>query len=45
MTAATDNLNITSNNALMTPQQLKALLPLSDTALETVTQARETIFS
>ena len=45
MTVATDNLNITSNNALMTPQQLKAELPLAGAALEAVTKARETIFS
>lgn len=45
MTVATDNLNITSNNPLMTPQQLKAELPLTGQALETMTKARETIFS
>lgn len=45
MTVATDNLNIESNNALMTPEQLKVELPLQGTALESVTKARETIFS
>ncbi|MCG8415753.1 MAG: 3-deoxy-7-phosphoheptulonate synthase, partial [Pseudomonadales bacterium] len=45
MSALTDNLNIASNDALMTPQSLKHELPLEGTALQTVQQARETIFS
>lgn len=45
MSALTDNLNIASNDALMTPQTLKQELPLEGAALETVQQARETIFS
>lgn len=45
MTVATDNLNIESNNALMTPEQLKVELPLQGAALESVNKARETIFS
>ncbi len=44
MTAMTDNLNVESNNPLITPQMLKAELPLVGPALDTVQQARQTIF-
>ena len=44
MTAMTDNLNVESNNPLITPQMLKAELPLAGPALGTVQQARQTIF-
>ncbi len=45
MSAATDNLNIASNNALITPQSLTAELPLTGLALDSVQLARNTIFS
>jgi 3-deoxy-7-phosphoheptulonate synthase len=45
MSAVTDNLNIASNIALLTPEQLKAELPLAGSALAAVQQARQTIFS
>lgn len=45
MSVVTDNLNIASNEALMTPATLKAELPLAGAALESVTLARNTIFS
>jgi len=45
MSAVTDNLNIASNEALITPEQLKSELPLAGAALESVQQARQTIFS
>ena len=41
----TENLNIDSNEALITPEQLKQELPLSGQALANVRQARETVFS
>ena len=44
MSVMTDNLNVKSNDALITPQQLKAELPLAGAALDTVQQARQTIF-
>ena len=44
MSVMTDNLNVKSNDALITPQQLKAELPLAGAALGTVQQARQTIF-
>ena len=44
MSVMTDNLNVKSNDALITPQQLKAELPLAGAAQETVQQARQTIF-
>ena len=44
MTAMTDNLNVQSNNPLITPQMLKAELPLVGDALDTVQEARQTIF-
>ena len=40
----TDNLNVQSNNQLITPQMLKAELPLVGDALDTVQEARQTIF-
>lgn len=43
--ATVDNRNIASNDALITPEQLKADLPLEGSALESVQNARETIFS
>jgi len=45
MSALTDNLNISSNDALITPESLKQELPLQGEALQTVSNARETIFS
>lgn len=45
MSAVTDNLNIASNIALLTPEQLKSELPLAGSALTSVQQARDTIFS
>lgn len=45
MSATIDNRNVASNEALLTPDQLKAELPLEGKALECVQQARETIFS
>ena len=45
MSAVTDNLNIASNEALLTPDNLKAELPLQGTALDSVQKARQTIFS
>lgn len=44
MSVMTDNLNVKSNDALITPQQLKAEFPLAGAAQETVQQARQTIF-
>ena len=45
MSALTDNLNISSNDALITPESLKQDLPLEGQALDTVSEARNTIFS
>lgn len=45
MSAITDNLNIASNEPLITPEQLKQELPLQGAAEATVQQGRETIFS
>lgn len=45
MSVITDNLNIDSNEALLTPAQLKSELPLEGAALESVQKARKTIFS
>tara|TARA_R110002167_G_scaffold284663_1_gene489758 strand:+ start:208 stop:1290 length:1083 start_codon:yes stop_codon:yes gene_type:complete len=39
-----DDLNIASNEALLTPQDLKKQLPLEGAALESVQSARQTIF-
>jgi 3-deoxy-7-phosphoheptulonate synthase len=45
MSVITDNLNIGSIEALITPGQLKSELPLEGAALESVQLARNTIFS
>ena len=45
MSMPTDNLNIASNIAMMSPQTLKRELPLHGTALQTVRSARENLFS
>ncbi|PCH63118.1 MAG: 3-deoxy-7-phosphoheptulonate synthase [SAR86 cluster bacterium] len=45
MSAITDDLNIASIEALITPAQLKSQLPLEGETLEKVRVARETIFS
>ena len=45
MSVGTENLNIASNDALITPEQLKAELPLDAAVLESVKCARETVFS
>ena len=44
MSALTDNINIASNEALITPESLKGELPLEGKALETVSAGRQTIF-
>ena len=38
-----DDLNVASNETLITPEQLKREIPLSETALRTVTKGREVI--
>ena len=45
MSAQTDNLNIMSNEALLTPEHLKSELPLLGKTLDSVQKAREKIFS
>ncbi|MEX2469428.1 MAG: 3-deoxy-7-phosphoheptulonate synthase [Pseudohongiellaceae bacterium] len=45
MSTVTENLNIASNEALITPQQLKDELPLEGDALAAVQQSRQTIYS
>ena len=40
-----DNLNIASNEALITPEQLKSELPLAGDSLDAVVAARQTIFN
>ncbi len=45
MAPLTDNLNIASNDALITPEQLKAEIPLAGIAQESVQHARDSIFS
>ncbi len=45
MSVATDNLNIASIEALITPEQLKSELPLQGAALDSVQRARNTVFS
>ena len=45
MSAQTDNLNIASNEALLTPEHLKSELPLLGKTLDSVQKAREKIFS
>jgi 3-deoxy-7-phosphoheptulonate synthase len=45
MSVGTENLNIASNDALITPEQLKVELPLDTAVLESVKCARETVFS
>ena len=45
MSVITDNLNVGSNEALITPGQLKSELPLEGAALKSVQLARNTIFS
>ncbi|MDA1371913.1 MAG: 3-deoxy-7-phosphoheptulonate synthase [Proteobacteria bacterium] len=45
MSAVTDNLNIASNEALITPARLKSELPLSGSTEESVQRARNTVFS
>lgn len=44
MSAGTDNLNIASNEALLTPSQLKAELPLEGAALDAVQASRQAIY-
>lgn len=43
-TMQSDNLNIASNEALITPEQLKSELPLEGETLDAVVAARQTIF-
>lgn len=45
MLVRTENLNIESNERLITPDKLKAELPLSDIQSEAVNRARDTVFS
>ena len=45
MLLRTENLNIESNERLITPDKLKAELPLSDAQSEAVNRARDTVFS
>ena len=45
MSAQTDNLNIASNEPLLTPEHLKSELPLLGKTLDSVQKAREKIFS
>ncbi|MCY4183070.1 MAG: 3-deoxy-7-phosphoheptulonate synthase [Gammaproteobacteria bacterium] len=45
MRAVTENLNIESNERLITPDRLKAELPMSDAQSAAVNRARETVFS
>ncbi len=43
MSINTENINIASNEALLTPAELKKSLPLSDSAQSTITDGRETL--
>ena len=43
MTQKLDNVNIASQELLITPEQLKTEIPLTDAAVKTVTEGRETI--
>lgn len=43
MTQKLDNVNIASQELLITPEQLKNEIPLTDAAIKTVTEGRETI--
>ena len=45
MSVATDNINIASNTALITPEIITSELPLAGPALDSVQRARETVFS
>ena len=45
MSAQTDNLNIASNEPLLTPEHLKSELPLLGKTLDSVQKARDKIFS
>lgn len=38
-----NDLNVASNEALITPEQLKREMPLSDTALQTVSHGRQVV--
>ena len=43
MTNAVDNINILSQDVLVTPRDLKQELPLSDAARKTITEGRQVI--
>ena len=45
MALITDNLNIASNDALITPEQLKEEIPLAGEAQDSVQRARNSVFS
>lgn len=45
MSAATENLNIATNEALITPDRLKSEIKLQGTAATSVQKARQAIFS
>ena len=45
MSPITDNLNVASNDALITPEQLKAEMPLAGKAQDSVQRARNSVFS
>lgn len=43
MTEKLDNVNVESQEILVTPEQLKSEIPLTDKAIDTITRGRETI--
>ena len=43
MTQKLDNVNIASQELLITPEQLKSEIPLTDAAIKTVTEGRQTV--
>ena len=45
MALITDNLNVASNDVLITPEQLKEEMPLADDAQDSVQRARNSVFS
>jgi len=45
MSPITDNLNVASNDALLTPEQLKEEMPLAGEAQDSVQRARDSVFS
>ena len=45
MAPITDNLNVASNDTLITPEQLKEEMPLAGEAQDSVKRARDSVFS